>query len=278
MMMRHRVLLATAALTIAAAGASMAADFWIKEVNQDCSVWSDEPAVEGDIISWSGKCIANKVAGTGVLVWLRDGVLFARYDGDMTGGKVNGQGALIIRSEGSQTFEVIRGSFRDGQPHGRVTYMGADHALFEGTFVEGVKHGPGFFADASGNSFQGIFVNDKASGPGRSASADGEEYFGQFEDNERHGNGVLIDADGGIYTGQFRVGLAEGLGIYESSAGVFEGRFANNTPNGHGSFVSADGVIYQGQFLDGEPDGLVVVTAKDGSQTIETWANGEKVK
>ncbi len=35
---------------------------------------------------------------------------------------------------------------------------------------------------------------------------------------------------------------------------------------------------YQGRFVDGKAEGKILVTMEDGTQSIETWENGEKVE
>ena len=109
-----------------------------------------------------------------------------------------------------------------------------------------------------------------------SLSANGEIFDGQFKDNERHGRGTLVMADGGVYTGEFEQGAMSGHGRFDGPLGSsYVGAFTNDMPNGPGSFFSADGQSYQGIFKMGELKGQVLVTISSGSQTVESWDNGE---
>jgi len=54
------------------------------------------------------------------------------------------------------------------------------------------------------------------------------------------------------------------------------GIYENGSPNGPGTYIAPNGDIYQGAFIDGKAEGSVLVTKRDGSQSIETWKNGEK--
>jgi len=54
--------------------------------------------------------------------------------------------------------------------------------------------------------------------------------------------------------------------------------FANGKPNGAGTAIDVAGNIYQGRFVDGKAEGKILVTMEDGTQSIETWENGEKVE
>ena len=42
--------------------------------------------------------------------------------------------------------------------------------------------------------------------------------------------------------------------------------------------IDAEGTIYQGRFVNGKAEGQILVTAKDGTQTIEVWKDGSKVE
>lgn len=107
---------------------------------------------------------------------------------------------------------------------------------------------------------------------------DGEVYFGEAENKKRHGQGTLIHPNDDAYVGEFEDGMASGPGYYDSADGsLFVGFFGKGKPNDFGTYVGPDGeTFYQGRFVAGKPVGMVLVTKADGTQTVETWKNGEK--
>jgi hypothetical protein len=71
--------------------------------------------------------------------------------------------------------------------------------------------------------------------------------------------------------------VASGVGIYEYDNGsVVMGEFESGSPNGVATVVDVNDVSYQGVFKNGQANGLILVTKPDGSQSVETWVNGEK--
>jgi hypothetical protein len=111
---------------------------------------------------------------------------------------------------------------------------------------------------------------------------DDSVYFGDVVDGKREGRGMLQLPNEDIYIGEFKAGDASGYGTYHAESGehvgVYVGVFVKGTPNGPGTFVAADGEVTQGRFVDGKPEGLALVTMPDGTQTTETWKDGEKMK
>ena len=72
---------------------------------------------------------------------------------------------------------------------------------------------------------------------------------------------------------------SSGAGLFDGVDGsAFIGVFANGVPNGAGTALDAAGTAYQGRFVDGKAEGKILVTMEDGTQTVETWKNGEKVE
>lgn len=257
---------------------ALAGEFWVKEFFQDCEVWSEEPLADGDILTWSGDCVGGQASGNGILIWNRGEQLLTRYDGDMVGGKLEGSGVLVEREGVDQGFDVVSGTFANGEPDGYVTYKSSDGAIFIGNFEKGVMNGHVLWVDSDGNSFTGQFVDGAANGPGRSISSMGEIFEGEFANNERQGSGLLIETNGDVFLGEFAGGLRSGLGRYDGAAGIYEGQFSDDVPNGFGTFTSTDGSVYQGKFVNSDPDGEVLVTLANGDQLIETWNDGGKVK
>ena len=54
------------------------------------------------------------------------------------------------------------------------------------------------------------------------------------------------------------------------------GQYEGGAPNGPGTFIAPNGDVYQGVFVNGKAEGMILVTRTDGSQSVETWTNGEK--
>ena len=258
---------------------AMAADYWVKDSLGNCEIWSDQPPAEGDVITWSGGCADGRASGAGLLIWTSKGKLNTRFDGEMAEGKMNGKGILVERAEAGTGLDVVTGGFENGEMNGPIIYKSAENALFVGQFKEGLMDGHVLLVEADGSSFEGTFVNGTAQGAGKTISADGEVFDGQFQDNERHGLGSLTLADGGRYVGEFAQGAITGLGRFEDPSGdTYTGAFQNDLPDGPGVFATFEGDTYQGMFRMGELNGQVLVTRKDGSQSIETWNNGERQK
>ncbi len=163
------------------------ADSWIKLTNMDCQVWSSEPDTSKDTATWAGECADGKATGPGRLEWFVDKKLWGHYEGEMAEGKLDGRGVLHIKAV-SEGFDVIEGSFADGEPVGIVDFKGGNGHRFKGEVKSGVPDGYGTYEDAEGNVFDGYFVAGEPQS-GYALSASGEEYLGEFQDGERHGGG-----------------------------------------------------------------------------------------
>ena len=233
-----------------------AQEVWVKTSNQDCEIASDATLKENEAVSWSGSCHDGRASGSGRLEWKVDGTLTGDYDGAMSDGRFNGEGVIRIQLEPGQGFDRLEGTFVKGKPEGEARYDAANGDYYVGDFHNGQRHGLGYYRLVSG-----------------------EEYHGDFRNGERHGVGLLIDAAGTAFLGQFENGHAKGSGILENSDGSkYQGQFDNSLPHGMGTFVAPNGDSYQGHFTAGKANGKVLVTKADGTQMIEDWANGEKVK
>ena len=237
-------------------GSAQAEDVWVRIANQDCQVLSDAALKDNEAVTWSGSCADGRVAGTGRLEWLVDGKLTGDYDGAMSDGRFSGKGLMRLQVEKGKGFDRLDGTFAMGEPEGEARFDAANGDFYIGGFHKGERHGEGYYRLVTG-----------------------EEYHGDFENGQRHGLGFLIDNDGNAFLGQFENGDAKGAGVLENSDGsAFQGQFAKSLPNGVGTYVAPNGDTYQGQFTAGKANGKVLVTKADGSQVIEDWKNGEKVK
>ncbi|WP_422023990.1 MORN repeat-containing protein [Roseibium sp.] len=257
---------------------AQAEDYWAADPVTGCQIWSDTP-VDTAIATWSDACVDGKASGTGSLVWLEGGQLVGTYRGSMAGGKLNGPGVLQVKAEDGSGFDQIETIFADGEPTGPGAALAANGDRFQGTFKGGAKDGFGVLTDADGNFYEGTFKDGQPHGFGYLKGIDGETYLGELAAGAFEGEGLLLHANGEFYAGGFKVGLAEGVGRYEDlSGGIYAGQFSGGKPNGVGNYLTVDGTAIQGRFVDQKPDGMVLITAPDGTQTVETWQNGEKVQ
>lgn len=243
-------------MMLSVVGSVQAEDVWVSTKNQDCSVLGDAPLKDNEAVTWSGSCVDGRATGIGRLEWLVDGKLFGDYDGAMVDGRFDGKGVLRLEVEKGKGFGRLEGTFVAGEPEGEARYEAANGDFYVGGFRKGERHGVGYYRLVTG-----------------------EEYHGDFESGQRHGLGFLINGEGDAFLGQFENGEAKGSGLLESRDGsAFQGRFAKSIPDGAGTYVAPNGDIYQGQFKAGKAYGQVLVTRTDGTQVVEEWKDGEKVK
>ena len=94
---------------------------WVTDPKTGCRVW--EPSPQGETVSWSGPCENNLAQGRGVLQWFKDGKPNGRYDGEVSGGKMNGRGLYTFPN--GDRFD---GEYRDGVRSGRAVYTWATTA------------------------------------------------------------------------------------------------------------------------------------------------------
>ena len=252
----RRSLCCAALLAVVVGSPAQAEDVWVSTSNQDCQVLGDAALKDNEAVTWSGACRDGRATGSGRLEWIVDGKLSGDYDGEMSDGRFHGKGLMRFQVEKGKGFDRLEGTFAMGEPEGEARFDAANGDFYTGGFHKGERHGVGYYQLVTG-----------------------EEYYGDFENGQRHGLGFLIDNDGNAFLGQFENGEAKGAGVVESSDGSkFQGQFAKSLPNGAGTYVAPNGDTYQGQFTDGKANGKVLVTKADGSQALEDWKDGEKVK
>ncbi len=252
---------------------------WMTDPISDCSVWSVDTPDKGDGISWWGACIDGKAGGFGVLTfWDKDG-LEGRYTGEMSGGKLNGEGRLYLRDESDATaFNQFIGRFADSKPDGPGFLMMASGARFYGELIDGIRHGKGVVVTKEGWLVKGEFVDGKGVGTlvVDYTTEEGEHYIGQAEDGKRQGFGILTTKDQNFYAGEFAKGLPAGLGLYRGHAGDrYLGQYDDGKPHGFGTSMDAEGNVVQGRFVEGEMNGTILVTQTDGEQSVTTWKEVE---
>jgi len=252
-------------------------DFWIDDPVTGCAVWSIEAPRPGEGVSWSGACDGDKASGRGVLVFWDEAGLRGRYVGELTGGKLSGEGRLFLRDEKTSGFDEYIGRFADGKPTGKGFLKTSTGARFIGELIDGLRHGKGILLTANGWFIRGEIKDDQGVGTllVEYSTDDGEKYFGQVENEKRHGFGTLKAPDGDFYAGSFADGLPSGPGIYQGADGDrYTGDFLKGTANGFGTGVDAEGNIVQGRFVNGEPVGTLLMTTPDGTQSVTTLNAG----
>jgi outer membrane protein OmpA-like peptidoglycan-associated protein len=263
------------------AKSEQAAGFWLNDPVTDCAIWSAEQPAPGEKASWTGSCANGKASGKGnLLFWDEQGIL-ARYDGEMQAGKVHGVGAMKFRSEDGTGLDSYVGKFENGAPVGEGVLVGHNGYRFEGELIDGINHGRGKLTTPEGWEVRGEIKDGKTVGEALAyyKDANGDLYFGDIENSKRHGFGVLLMANDDAYNGEFVDGAPSGSGMFEAANGSqYLGIFANGSPNGMGTVIDVEGTSYQGRFVNGGADGQILVTTSDGTQSIETWKDGEKVQ
>ncbi len=257
------------------------AGFWLNDPLTGCAIWSADKPGPGESATWTGSCVDGRADGKGnLLFWDNEGIL-AHYDGEMRDGKVHGEGSLKFREIDPPGFASYVGTFANGQPVGEGTLISASGYRFDGELLEGTEHGKGKLTTPEGWVVQGEIKQGKVLGEGLAYYEDENKdlYFGDIENSARHGLGMLLMHTDDAYVGEFVDGSPHGSGVFEGVDGsTYLGIFANGKPNGVGTVIDAEGTSYQGRFVDGGADGQVLVTTKDGAQSIENWKNGEKVQ
>ena len=160
---------------------------WVSESRTGCKVWNSYPK-PGERVEWSGGCVSGFASGNGLLQWYVHGKLNEQFEGEMAGGKLNGQGAYIWAN--GNRYE---GKFHDGEPAGHGVYHWANGAYYEGELLDGQPNGWGATADQDG-AYEGEFRDGQRNGRGIQTWTDGSRYEGEYRDGRPHGIGSLFDA------------------------------------------------------------------------------------
>lgn len=143
------------------------ADEW----NDEVRVWDPSPELKLNF-TWTGGANASEEAeGQGTLTWSDEKGPVSIYDGDLSGGKRNGNGNWLHRS-GSK---------------------------YSGSWKNNLKHGEGEYWLKNGDYYKGDFLDDKLHGTGKYVFADGSVYEGQFANGEKQGSGKLTFPDGRVH-------------------------------------------------------------------------------
>lgn len=282
--MINRIVLMAAGVAVLSLGMvdSSHADIWVKDPTTGCQVWSGDDGTSKEVISWSGACADEKAIGVGSLVATDIDGLALVFNGEMKAGKLDGWGTLKFRNSDTGEIDRYIGNFENSMPKGNGIYDSSEGWRLEGFFDGAFDSGQGtLYLDENDAVIRGEFKDGKLVGDAfiYYETAEGEMYFGDMADGARDGFGTLVHANDDSYVGEFEKGVASGIGVYEYDNGaVVMGEFEGGSPNGVATVVDANDVSYQGVFKDGQANGLVLVTQPDGSQSVETWVNGEKQK
>jgi len=266
-----------ATVGLSAAGPVLGEEQLFKDPITGCGITIDAGADDViDLVSWSGRCNDGKAEGAGVGLVVANGGLAVRYDGVMSGGKMNGPGLLIYSVD--EQYVKIFGTFVDGLPRGEARVSWPNGNEFYGTLDGSLDSGEGVYVDKDGGFLIGAFDDGAITGDVFYATDDEEVFFGAFENSEPR-EGTITYPNGNRYDGTFADGEPSGKGVLTiAGQGVYFGAFADGLPNGEGMLVDSDGTVYRGTFLDGYAEGEVNVTQADGTTSQQTWKDGEKVK
>ena len=256
------------------------ADAWLEDPSTGSTVLARDDNAASWTIAWSGSCVEGKASGHGILV-ISDGKgLLGVYEGEMAEGKLQGEGDLRFRDDETGGWDRYTGDFVSSKAEGEGLLTTNEGWEYDGGFKDGEEDGEGTLSHDDGTVIFATFEAGDIVGPALIyyETEDGELYFGEAENKKRHGQGTLIQPNDDAYVGEFEDGVASGPGYFDSADGSqFVGFFAKGEPNGFGTYVGPDGeTFYQGRFDGAKPDGQILVTKPDGTQSVETWKNGEK--
>lgn len=118
----------------------------------------------------------------------------AKYVGELSNGKPNGQGTYI-RSDGGKYV----GEFKDGKLHGKATWTGSDGYKYVGEFKNGAKEGKGIMYSKDGSkSFEGEFKNGVKEGNGTFYLENGRYQEGSYENDKLEGTAATYRSNGSV--------------------------------------------------------------------------------
>jgi Leucine-rich repeat (LRR) protein len=201
------------------------------------------------------------------------------YEGEMSGGKVQGIGCMLYANG-----DTYLGEMRVGRRHGIGVMEYSFGGRYEGSWANDVRSGFGSMAWPSNDRYEGFWMYDAMSGNGtfwaqkgsflfsgplfrfainviyylmvyflsfisfylvlhvRSLLLKGTIYNGQMQSGLRHGFGVLIDKVlGDVYVGQFVNDMKEGSGrMHYGNGDQYIGYWLNDVRHGDASIHYVD--------------------------------------
>jgi hypothetical protein len=175
--------LRTVLVVLAATAPHMAAAEWkvqpATEWNEEVRVWDPSPELNLSFV-WSGAGNANKEAqGEGTLEWRDEKGPVSIYDGELSGGKRNGDGNWLHRS-GSK----YSGQWKNNLKHGQGKYWLKNNDYYEGEFREDKLHGSGKYVFADGSVYEGDFVEGEKQVAGTMTFPDGRVHKSTWEKDQ----------------------------------------------------------------------------------------------
>lgn len=215
---------------------------WIIDPNTKCKIANAFPSA-AETIAWSGSCKDGYADGRGVAQWSKaKKATSKKYEGEMIGGFMNGQGVLV-QSNGDK----LEGTFKDGSLNGTGKAVWYNKNRYEGEWKDGYPNGKGTYTWADSKRYTGQWENGKQNGDGDFKFPNGNHYVGQMKDGLMSGSGRFTWADGNVYIGEFK----------------------NDAPNGKGTVrLYAVAVSHSGIFKDGcLKDGDEVVAINQSTMT-----------
>ena len=140
-----RLQIALAVAVLALAGESLAQSTvppmppgWITIARSGgCKTWIAVPNPVASV-TWTGECVAGQATGRGVLQWMLNGNATDRYEGDMSKGKMHGNG--VLQYADGRRYE---GMFRDGMRSGRGTLTYPNGIKYVGDWAKDRPNGRG---------------------------------------------------------------------------------------------------------------------------------------
>ena len=133
---------------------------WIAD-DKGCKIANPFPQPK-ESIAWTGGCVDGLAEGEGILQWLEDGKVTARYEGQLSKGWANGRGVLT-----NPNGTVYKGEWKDSRENGEGKLDWPDGSWYEGQWRDGKPNGYGQYRSPEGRLLTGKFVD------------------GQFEPNEK---------------------------------------------------------------------------------------------
>jgi hypothetical protein len=183
----------------------------------DCKISSVVPAPSG-AVDWKGACTNGYAEGPGELSWRSKDGKTNRLEATLRRGSIEGEAALALGSGGFYT-----GTFKDGFPDGKGTFLDRDGQMYEGEVRLGERTGTAVGVSPVGDRYEGQWRNGYYEGQGHIKYALGGEYVGQWHAGKRQGHGVLTYAGSGRrFEGEFVDGRIAGTAPAPRSDRTYE--------------------------------------------------------
>ena len=185
------------------------------------------------------------------------------YAGEISDGKLHGQGKLVYPEGGYYEGEFNAGSF-----HGQGVFVGTLGDTYEGEFAIGNFQGKGSHIDSFENHYQGDFVNWLYDGVGKLTYKNESVYQGGFKQGLYHGQGKFTQGES-VYAGSFVDGVLKGQGtIKDYDGSTYTGEVQSWSAYGDGVKVTAEGETISGNFSGGYAQGKGQISWADGRNYI----------